>query len=103
MSYITPTSKVAKITDNNLSDGLALTSAPDGKDLHKHVERNINLVQIICKGYQTDSTFNKVPQHPEAYPRFGVQDGLVYTKNQTGCDVVCLGAPSGSSHTSALT
>ena len=87
---IIPTSKPTKIAADNLSNTLAVTSAPGGKDLRKRVEQNTNLAQIVCNGYLKDSTFNKVLQHPEAYPRFGVKDGLVYTKNQTGHNVICL-------------
>src|SRR3977135_4023995 len=83
-------SKPTRIAVDDPSDALALASAPDGRDLRKCVERNTNLAQIVRDGYLKDSTFNKVLQHPEAYPRFGVRDGLVYTKNQTGQDVVCL-------------
>ena len=45
---------------------------------------------MVHKYYREDPTFAEVLAHPEAHPRFGIKDGLIWTKNQIKKDVVCL-------------
>ena len=32
----------------------------------------------------------KIIVQPDAYPRFSIRDGLIWTKNQLKCDVICI-------------
>ena len=69
---------------------LAIESGVDGESLRAHVERTFNLADTVRKYYCEDPTFAKVLAHPKAHPRFGIKDGLIWTKNQMKKDVVCL-------------
>ena len=80
------------VSENMLSDQLplAIESGVDRESLCAHIERTLNLADTICKYYRKDPTFAKVLANPEAHPRFGIKDGLIWTKNQMKKDVVCL-------------
>ncbi len=62
----------------------------DGHSLQTNMERNVDLVHIICKHYHEDTVFVKVLECPTAHLRFGIRDKLIWTKNQMGRDVVCI-------------
>ena len=34
--------------------------------------------------------FSKIMAHPEAHPRFSIQDGLIWTKNQIKRDMISI-------------
>ena len=76
--------------DSPDDDPTAIESSADGQSLHTHVERNLNLSHIVCKFYCKDTVLTKILAHPEAHERFGVQDQLIWMKNQIGRDVVCI-------------
>src|SRR6266481_5838603 len=69
---------------------LAIQSGADGQSLHVHVERDIDLVSIVCKFYHKDPMFPKILTHPEAHPSFGIKQNLIWTKNQMNRNMVCL-------------
>ena len=68
----------------------AFTSGADGQSLCVHVERDINLTQLVQGHYHKDLLFMKILHHPEAHPCFGIRDQFIQTKNQLGRDVVCI-------------
>ena len=69
---------------------LVFESGTDGQSLHMHVEQEFDLMQIVRRSYRKDPLFAKILAHPEAHPRFGVQDQLIWMKSQMGRDVVCI-------------
>ena len=71
-------------------DSLAFTSGVDGQSLYIHVERDVNLAWLGQGHYHKDPHFMKFLKHPEAHPRFGIKNQLIWTKNQMGRDVICI-------------
>ena len=69
---------------------LAMRAGADGQSLHTHIERQVDLTCIVRKHYHEDPVFAKILVHPDTHQRFGVHDGLIWTKNQMGRDIVCL-------------
>ena len=69
---------------------LAIQAGTDGQSLRTHIERQVDLARIVRKHYREDPVFTKILVHPDAHQRFGVCDGLIWTKNQMGQDIVCL-------------
>ena len=75
---------------DDVEDMCVMDTGPDGSTLRAHVEKALDITRVIKMNYGKDSTFSKVLQNPEAHPRFGVRDGLVWTKNQLRRDVICI-------------
>ena len=69
---------------------LAIWAGANGQSLHTHVEWQVDLTRIVRKHYREDPVFAKILVHPDAHQQFGVRDGLIWTKNQMGRDIVCL-------------
>jgi Integrase zinc binding domain len=62
----------------------------DGKSLRSHIENGIDLVHIVRGAYRQDAVLSKVLKAPKEHVRFGVRDGLIWTKNLYRCDVICI-------------
>ena len=45
---------------------------------------------IIKNTYCKDMICAKIIAQPDAHPRFGIQEGLIWTKNQLKRDVICI-------------
>src|SRR6266481_1197815 len=75
-------------SDNDLL--LAIESGMDGHSLQTNVERNVDLARIVRKHYHEDTVFVKVLECPTVHLCFGIQDKLIWTKNQMGRDVICI-------------
>jgi len=69
---------------------LAIQAGADGPSLRAHVEQNVDLARLVRKHYCEDPVFAKILAHPDAHQQFGVRDRLIWTKNQMGCDIICL-------------
>ena len=50
----------------------------------------IDLRAIVKNAYHKDMICAKIIMQPEAYPRFGIREGLIWTKNQLKHDVICI-------------
>jgi hypothetical protein len=63
-------------------DGIAVTEASsDSTTLRTKVEDSVDLPKILCKAYHKDAMFSKIMAHPKAHKKFGISDGLIWTKN----------------------
>ena len=71
-------------------DMRVITAGADGKSLQVIMENDVGLPELFRKAYHTDAVCGKILAHPEAHPHFRVVDGLIWTKNQLGRDVVCI-------------
>ena len=69
---------------------LAIQAGANGQSLCTHIEQQVDLAHIVQKHYREDPVFAKILTHPDAHQQFRVCDGLIWTKNQLGRDVVCL-------------
>ncbi|EIN03223.1 hypothetical protein PUNSTDRAFT_139757 [Punctularia strigosozonata HHB-11173 SS5] len=54
----------------------------------------------VKQSYATDSLFSKVVAAPKEHPQFELREGMVYTKNRLGNEVICV--PSGKLGARAL-
>jgi hypothetical protein len=48
----------------------------------------MDLTKILRDVYHKDAMFSKIMVHPDAHKKFGIRDGLIWTKNQLRRDVV---------------
>ena len=67
-----------------------ITAGDDGKSLRVIIENDVDLPKLFKEAYHTNAVCGKVIAHPEEHLRFQVVDGLICTKNQLGCDIVCI-------------
>jgi Integrase zinc binding domain len=72
-------------------DDIAVTAASsDSMTLRTKVESSMDLPKILCDAYHKDAMFSKIMAHPDAHKKFGIRDGLIWTKNQLRRDIVCV-------------
>jgi hypothetical protein len=70
---------------------IAVTAASgDGTTLRTKVESSMDLPKILRDVYHKDAMFSKIMVHPDAHKKFGIQDGLIWTRNQLWRNVVCV-------------
>ena len=50
----------------------------------------MNLRAIVKNAYRKDTICAKIITQPDPYPRFGIREGLIWTKNQLKHDVICI-------------
>ena len=50
----------------------------------------MDLRAIVKNAYHKDTICAKIIMQPGAYSRFGIQEGLIWTKNQLKRDVICI-------------
>ena len=50
----------------------------------------MDLRAVVKNTYRKDMICAKIIVQPDAYPRFGIQEGLIWTKNQLKPDVICI-------------
>ena len=62
----------------------------DGPELRKHVEEASDFLDKVWKGYAKDKLLCKVVGEREQYASFRHEDGLVYTTNRGGHEVLCI-------------
>ena len=51
---------------------------------------NPTLRAVVKNAYRKDMICAKIIVQPDAYPRFGIREGLVWMKNQLKRDVICI-------------
>ena len=67
-----------EITDK---DTIVYTSGSNGKPLLASIKKEFDLNQIIGKFYQQDKIYSKILENPKAHAKFGIKEGLIFTKN----------------------
>ena len=72
------------------NDVTTIAAGNDGKSLQTHVEETMDLRAIVKNAYRKDMICAKIITQPDAYPRFGIWEGLIWTKNQLKHDVICI-------------
>ena len=71
-------------------DTIAYTSGNNGKPLLTLIEKEFNLNKTIMKFYRQDKIYSKILENSKAHPRFGIKQGLIFTKNNLSRDVICI-------------
>ena len=62
-------------------DTIVYTAGSNGKPLLASIEKGFNLNQIIMKFCRQDKIYSKILENPKAHAKFGVKEGLIFTKN----------------------
>ena len=81
---------VEQETEND--DTIVYTSGSNRKPLLASIEKEFDLNKIIVKFYQQDKIYSKILENPKAHAKFGVKEGLIFTKNNLSRDVICISA-----------
>jgi hypothetical protein len=72
-------------------DDIVVTAASsDGTTLRTKVKSSMDPPKILRDTYHKNAMFSKIIAHPDAHKKFGIQDGLIWPKNQLRCDIVCM-------------
>ena len=53
-----------------------------------HVKESLNLRRVLWDVFHKDTICSKILAHLESHPRFGIQEGLIWTKNQLKQDII---------------
>ena len=61
-------------------DTIVYIAGSNGK-LLASIEKEFDLNLIIMKFYRQDKIYSKILENPKAYAKFGVKEGLIFTKN----------------------
>ena len=62
-------------------DTTIYTAGSNGKPLLASIEKEFDLNQVIRKFYQQDKIYSKILENLPAHAKFGVKEGLIFTKN----------------------
>ena len=84
------TNSTASEDTSSTDDVTTIAASNDSKSLQTHIEETMDLRAIVKNTYCKDTICAKIIVQPEAYPRFSIQEGLIWTKNQLKRDVICI-------------
>ena len=65
-------------------------SANNRKPLLTMINKEFDLNTIIMNFYWQDKIYSKILENPKAHARFGVKQGLIFTKNNLSIYVICI-------------
>jgi len=77
-------------TPDDENDPTIFESISQGPELRKHVEKATDFLDKVKKGYAKDVLFSKIVKEAERYSAFKYRDGLLYTNNRGGHEVLCI-------------
>ena len=69
---------------------IVYTAGSNRKPLLASIKKEFDLNQIIRKFYRQDTMYSKILENPKAHAKFGVKEGLIFTKNNLSQDVICI-------------
>ena len=62
-------------------DTIIYSSGSNGKPLLALIKKEFDLNQVIRKFYRQDKIYSKILENPKAHAKFGIKEGLIFTKN----------------------
>ena len=71
-------------------DTITYTSGNNRKLSLMMIKKESNLNKIIMKFYQQDKIYSKILGNPKVHVKFGIKEGLIFTKNNLSRDVICI-------------
>src|ERR1700734_2751535 len=71
-------------------DPTIFDSISEGPELKKHVEKASDFLDRVRQGYTKDILFSKIIKEKERHSSFTYRDGLFYSKNRGGLEVLCV-------------
>jgi len=82
--------EVPEGTPEGEDDPTIFESISNGPELRTHVEKVTHFLDRVKRGYEKDTLFVKVIKEKERYPSFKYREGLLYTNNRGGQEVLCI-------------
>ncbi|KAH7904833.1 hypothetical protein BJ138DRAFT_1018573, partial [Hygrophoropsis aurantiaca] len=67
-----------------------IESTNDGPSLREYIEETEGFLKDVQLGYPVDKTLSKVLDKPSEHAAFALRDGLLYSKNHGGEEVLCI-------------
>ncbi|KAI0057644.1 hypothetical protein BV25DRAFT_1812115, partial [Artomyces pyxidatus] len=61
-----------------------------GPSLRPVVEGDESFLKALKSGYKEDTLFSKIIEKPDEHEQFKLVEGIIYSKNRQGDDVVCV-------------
>jgi len=71
-------------------DPTIFDSISEGPELRKHVEKASDFLDRVRQGYTKDILFSKIIKEKERHSSFTYRDGLFYSRNRGGLEVLCI-------------
>jgi hypothetical protein len=71
-------------------DPTIFESISNGPELRKHIEKVTHFLDRVKHGYKKDTLFTEIVKKEKRYPSFTYRDGLLYTNNRRGQEVLCI-------------
>ena len=71
-------------------DPTIFESRARGENLHAKLSPQDSFLKNLKDAYGTDPLYLKVMEHPDHHSAFEMKDGLLWTKNRGGENVVCI-------------
>jgi hypothetical protein len=77
-------------TSENDDNPTLFESISNGPELKSHIEEVEHFLDRVKKGYKKDTLFTKIVKEEERYSSFTYREGLLYTNNHGGHEVLCI-------------
>src|SRR3984957_12899869 len=71
-------------------DPTIIGSLSNGPELRLHVEKTADFIKKVKTGYCHDQLFSKIVTEISRHSAFSLRDGLLYTTNRGGHEVLCI-------------
>ena len=72
---------VCMVAYHFITDTIIYTSGSNGKPLLELIEKEFDPNQVVRKFYRQDKIYSKILKNPKAHAKFGIKEGLIFTKN----------------------
>ena len=82
--------KASNDADELGKDPTIIESLSHGPELRLHVEKTADFIEKIKAGYRHDRLFSKIVTKISRHSAFSLRDGLLYTTNRGGHEVLCI-------------
>src|SRR3984957_10340718 len=82
--------KASNDADESDKNPTIIESSSHGPELQLHVEKTADFIEKVKTGYRHDRLFSKIVTEISHHSAFSLQDGLLYTMNHGGHEVLCI-------------
>jgi hypothetical protein len=84
-----PATETAEPVEHGADDPTAFDSIAT-ESLQPRVNETSEFVRTVRASYDSDKFFSKISEAPADFKGFWIKNGLIYTKNRTGANVLCV-------------
>src|ERR1700723_3462743 len=82
--------KASNDAEESDEDPTIIESLSNGPELRLHVEKTADFIEKVKTGYRHDRLFSKSVTEISRHSAFSFRDGLIYTTNRGGHEVLCI-------------